>query len=163
MEKFRELLLQCPHHGFEMWRLAQILYEGLNYSTRTMVESMCAGQLSNKNARDAWNFLGDVAEKSMQWETVRALEVPIPTKGGIFPNFQGPDIDTKLSSVIRRLEALELRPTSKTVNEVSFQPCLTCLANDHPVENGPSDQANALFQKPRNDPFASTYNQEWRQ
>ena len=21
MEKFRELLLQCPHHGFEMWRL----------------------------------------------------------------------------------------------------------------------------------------------
>ena len=43
------------------------MYEGLNYSTKTMVESMCGGEFNNKSVREAWDFLGDVAEKLMLW------------------------------------------------------------------------------------------------
>lgn len=29
-ERFKDLLLKCPHHGFETWRLIQHFYNGLN-------------------------------------------------------------------------------------------------------------------------------------
>ena len=163
LERFKELLLQCPHHGFEMWRLTQIVYEGLNCSTKTMVETMCGGEFCNKNVREAWDFLGEVAEKSMQWEAIRTPEVPTPFKGGIYPIAQVPETDARLSAVIRRIEALELRPTPKPMNSATSQVCLVCCATDHSVENCPSDQAYALYQKPRSDPFAPTYNQGWKQ
>ena len=65
MERLKDLLSQCPHHGFEIWRLTQILYEGLNYSTRTLIESMCGGSFMDKDPQHAWEFLEDVANKSM--------------------------------------------------------------------------------------------------
>ena len=56
-----------------------------------MVESMCGGEFSNKSVIEAWDFLGDVAEKSMQWEAIREPEVPTPIKGGIYLNIQVPE------------------------------------------------------------------------
>ena len=42
-DKFKDLLAQCPHHGIEKWRQCQILYDGLNYQTKTLLETMCQG------------------------------------------------------------------------------------------------------------------------
>ena len=42
-DRFKNLLTQCPHHGIEIWRLCQIIYEGLDSNSRTMLESMCQG------------------------------------------------------------------------------------------------------------------------
>ena len=56
-ERFKLLLTQCPHHNLERWRLCQIIYEGLDQSTRTMVESMCQGGFLNKSETDASEFL----------------------------------------------------------------------------------------------------------
>ena len=39
-ERFNNLLLKCPHHGFDKWRLVQRFYNGLTMSNRHMVESM---------------------------------------------------------------------------------------------------------------------------
>lgn len=41
--RFNELLARSPNHGFEMWRLCQIVYEGLDNGTRFVLESMCLG------------------------------------------------------------------------------------------------------------------------
>ena len=39
-ERFKDLLAQCPHHGVEKWRQCQILYDGLDYQTKTLLETM---------------------------------------------------------------------------------------------------------------------------
>ena len=39
-ERFKDLLVQCPHHGIVKWRQCQILYDSLDYSTKTLLESM---------------------------------------------------------------------------------------------------------------------------
>jgi len=70
-ERFKLLLAQCPHHGLERWRLSQIIYEGLDQSTRTMDESMCQGGFLNKSETEAWEFMEELAEKTLQWETTR--------------------------------------------------------------------------------------------
>lgn len=71
LERFIDLLLQCPHHGFEQWRLSTILYEGLDFATRTLVESMCNGEYTDKSADESWAFMHEVSEKTQQWETIR--------------------------------------------------------------------------------------------
>ena len=56
-ERFKILLAHYPHHGLERWWLCQIIYEGPDQSTRTMVESMCQGGFLNKSETEAWEFL----------------------------------------------------------------------------------------------------------
>ena len=43
LDRFKNLLAQRLHHGPEQSRLCQIVYEGLDQQTRTMLESMCQG------------------------------------------------------------------------------------------------------------------------
>ncbi|KAK1265662.1 hypothetical protein QJS04_geneDACA014972 [Acorus gramineus] len=139
LERFKDLLLQCPHHGFEVWRLVQILYEGLNYTTRTMVESMCSGEFTNKNETEAWAFLEEVAEKSMQWETIREPEKLMPSKGGIHSIDSSFESEAKFASLIRRVEALEMKPNHDSVNQVSTSNstttvCILCKSSNHLAE-----------------------------
>jgi len=47
------------------------VYEGLDQQIRTMVESMCQDGFLSKSPTAAWEFLEDLAEKIMQWETTR--------------------------------------------------------------------------------------------
>jgi len=49
-------LLECPHYGFEKIRLIQMLYGGLDYPTKTMIESLCNGGFISKINNDAWVF-----------------------------------------------------------------------------------------------------------
>ena len=51
--RFKLLLAQCPHHGLVHWCLCQIIYEGLDQSTRTMVDFMCQGGFLNKSEIEA--------------------------------------------------------------------------------------------------------------
>ena len=40
-DHFKDLLVQCPHHGVEKWWLCQILYDDLDYQNKTLLETMC--------------------------------------------------------------------------------------------------------------------------
>ena len=51
-----------------MIRLIQILYGGLDYPTKTMMESLCNGAFTSKIAYDAWVFFEEVAENTLEWE-----------------------------------------------------------------------------------------------
>jgi hypothetical protein len=62
-EKFKDLLLRCPHHGFETWRLVQYFYNGSN---RNMIESMNGGSFLSLTDSDAFDFLNKLSESSQQ-------------------------------------------------------------------------------------------------
>lgn len=47
-ERFNEVILAGPHHGFEIWWLINIFIEGLTLDTRQFVEMMCNGQFDKK-------------------------------------------------------------------------------------------------------------------
>ena len=42
-ERFKDLILKCPHHGFETWRLLQYFYNGLTQTNRNIIEFMNGG------------------------------------------------------------------------------------------------------------------------
>ncbi|RZC57951.1 hypothetical protein C5167_005246 [Papaver somniferum] len=109
LERFNDLLSQCPHHGFDKMKLVQIIYDGLDYSTKTMVESMCAGEFTSKNVDAAFTFLEVIAEKSQQWESCveppKRLLVNRSSTNVVDTSF---GTDLKFAALSRRLEALEL-------------------------------------------------------
>ena len=85
-ERFKDLLVQCPHHGIEKWRQCQILYDGLDYSTETLLESMCQGGFLQKHENEGWDLYENLAEKTIKWEptseTLRNSN-SITSKGGL--------------------------------------------------------------------------------
>ena len=64
LEWFKDLLIQYPHHDIEKIRFVQILYEGMDYPTKTIVESCCNGGFTQKTANQAWTYLEEVAENT---------------------------------------------------------------------------------------------------
>jgi len=97
-------LLECPHHGFEKICLIQILYEGLDYQNKIIIESLCNGTFTSKTANDAWKFFEEVAENTLEWEPVNADDKQpttiIVTNNScmhrVNPNFES---DVKMTSV----------------------------------------------------------------
>ena len=65
LDRFKDLLSQCPHHGIERWRLCQIVYEGVDYKQKYLFGSMSHGDFLMMTDTDAWKFLEDLAEKTM--------------------------------------------------------------------------------------------------
>ena len=68
LERFKDLLTQCPHHAIEKWRLCQIIYEGVDYQFKTLLESMSHREFMMMTKDNAWKFVEDMTEKTMQWE-----------------------------------------------------------------------------------------------
>jgi len=67
-ERFNDLLLKCPHYGFEKWRLIQCFYNGLTMSNRHIVESMNGGRFLNLHEGAAWDFFNSLSENSQQYD-----------------------------------------------------------------------------------------------
>ena len=65
-ERFKDLLALCPHHGIEKWRQCQILYDGLDYQTKTLLETMCQGEFLKKDENQGWDLFEALAEKTIQ-------------------------------------------------------------------------------------------------
>ena len=48
-ERFKDLLAQYPHHGIEKWWQCQILYDRLDYQSKTLLETICQGEFLKKD------------------------------------------------------------------------------------------------------------------
>jgi len=52
------------YHAFEKWRLCQIIYEGVDYQSKTLLESTSHEKFMMMIEDDAWKFSEDMAEKT---------------------------------------------------------------------------------------------------
>ena len=69
-ERFKDLLDQCPHHGMKKLRQCQILYDGLDYQTKILLEIMYQGEFLQKDKNQGWDLFENLDEKTLQWEPV---------------------------------------------------------------------------------------------
>ena len=51
------------HHAIEKWRLCQIIYEGVDYSSKALLEFMKHGDFVRMTDDAAWKFLEEMAKK----------------------------------------------------------------------------------------------------
>ncbi|XP_026459431.1 uncharacterized protein LOC113360100 [Papaver somniferum] len=175
IERFNELLYQCPHHGFEKSHMDQILYEGLDSETRMQVETMSGGSFTHQDPDECFDELVELAEKTRQWASMREPEI---TRN---PIHMVNRVDNG-SDILRHLEALEMNQGSNQTmscnNEPKTYPCTICGDQSHigpqcplfyPTETT-RDQVSVLHGgmnskyegRPKFDPYSNTYNHGWR-
>ena len=70
-ERFKELLRRCPHHGIPCCIQLETFYNGLNPSTRLMVDASANGALLSKSYTEAYEILEKITNNNYQWPSAR--------------------------------------------------------------------------------------------
>ncbi|RVW56465.1 hypothetical protein CK203_072510 [Vitis vinifera] len=181
-ERYMEAINACPHHGFDTWLLVSYFYDGMSSSMKQILETMCGGDFMSKNPEEAMEFLSYVSEVSRGWDEPNLREMgrmkaPVNPKGGMYMLSEDMDMKTKVATMTRRLEELELKKMHEvqaiSETQAHFMPCTICQSCDHMVDECPTipavremlgDQANVVgqFRPNNNAPYGNTYNLSWR-
>ena len=171
-ERFKDLLNQCPHHGYESWRLVSYFYEGLTIRERQFVEMMCNGEFLQKDPEEAFEYLNDLAEKAHTWTGPSATESTSRSRpAGIYQLREEDNLKSQIESLTRQIETLKIkeRGIHMVARAESQEPCFVCGRVEHLPKDCPTynemrgvykEQCNALGAY--DTPFSNTYNPSWR-
>ncbi|KAE9467465.1 hypothetical protein C3L33_00630, partial [Rhododendron williamsianum] len=135
-ERFKDLLLSLPYHGFVKHQLVSFFYLGLNIVTTQQIEFICKEKyFLDKSSDDVWDFLDELAEKYQSWEPSdlgdRAMAALGPSGSGIFPlSVREHNVQSQLDKMAKQLEDLKLKQVHQ-VNEVRVEE--VCVMPNDPV------------------------------
>jgi hypothetical protein len=176
-ERFKDLLQSCPHHAFENWTLVGFFYDSLPTRLRQFVEMMAQGEFMSKSPEEAFNFFDTISDSSQMWDTAAPTIVetkPSTSQGGKYVLRDDDDLRAKMSTLSRKLEALEMKKVHQVdVALPTEQLCGICALTGHPTGECPTipafkevllEQSNVVsnFNKPYSNPYSETYNPGWR-
>ena len=177
-ERLREMVVACPHHGFDNWILVSYFYEDMSPPMKQLLETMCGGDFMNKNPDEAFQFLDYVVKASRSWEEPIVKESPrnrtmnMEIASGVYSLLESLDVQAKIAIIIRRLDGLEAKKVQKVyiANEGTIQPCLICKSMEQDMHSCPTlptiqdmffEQANAIgtYKQPMNSsPYSNQEN-----
>ena len=181
-ERLMETISACPHHGFDTWMLVNHFYGGMSPAMKQLVETMCGGDFLSKHTDEAMDFLNYVAKTSKAWDESNPREAeqmrPLThQRGGIYALSKDTEMKSKLTTLTRRLEQLEMinQHEAQAVIELhaSHPASFNCQSSSHLGEHFPmvpsmrdlmQEHAHVLGQNkpPTNAPYGNTYNPNWR-
>src|ERR1044072_6516843 len=68
----KTLLKNCPTHGLTTWMVIQTFYEGLNFTSRNLLDSAAGGTFMSNTLGAATKLLDEMMLNYSQWHTKRA-------------------------------------------------------------------------------------------
>ncbi|KAH9722903.1 hypothetical protein KPL70_006892 [Citrus sinensis] len=162
-ERFKDLLRRCPHHGIPCCIQLETFYNGLNPSTRLMVDASANRALLSKSYTEAYEILERIANNNYQWPSARQ-----PAARGT-ARVHSIDAITALSAQVTSLTNMvkAMTATPATVKQVTELSCVYC-GEEHDFDNCPGNPALANYvgnfnRQPQNNPYSNTYNPGWKQ
>jgi hypothetical protein len=176
-ERLKDLLIKCPPHGYEKWRLVQFFYQRLSQPNRSMIESINGGKgaFLSLTGDLAYKALDKLSDSSQVWDftSCRDKSARAPKKGGIYELKGETEINMKIDVLTKRLDALSTGPSINAAHTYIVDSCSICASPMHSATNCPStpfyseypmEQVNAFndYRKQSNGPYSKTYNPGWR-
>ncbi|KAG8476549.1 hypothetical protein CXB51_033524 [Gossypium anomalum] len=158
----RTFLRRCPHHGLPLWLQVQTFYNGVNPSTRQMIDAAADGTINNKTPEDAYEFIEDMSLNNYQWQVMRTK----PTKiAGVY----NIDSVTMLSNQVELLN----KKIDGLFGSTQVHPAMRCDSSGGgvPIEYPPfnptteEEQVNYMGNnnfRSQNNPYSNTYNAGWK-
>jgi hypothetical protein len=170
--RFKDLLMKCPPHGFEKWRLVQFFYQGLSQPKRSMIELMNGGAFMNLTGDLAYKALEKITANSQDWDftSCRDKSARNPKRGGILELKGEQELTQRIDAIVKRLDALSIGKPVNAANTFPVESCFVCASPLHQAQNCPSmtvfemEQVNAFnnYQKLSSGLYSETYNPGWR-
>ncbi|XP_022851737.1 uncharacterized protein LOC111373434 [Olea europaea var. sylvestris] len=137
---------------------------------------MCNGEFLDKDPNEALEFLDHLVENSQSWQKVKPIENSIrsslaSSSGGKYQLSQDDDLNARIASLSRKVEAMELRKVKEVKPVQNDEICSIGETFGHLTHDCPNipvfkevlhDQANAMntFKKPFSSSYSETYNQQ---
>jgi len=117
-------------------------FEGVDYQSKTLLESMSHGDFMMMTEDDAWKFVKDMTEKTMQWEgfTERFSIITPKLRGDVHSIENSRAAEAKMTALMRRIEALKLKRTLAQldhINQIFTPSCYNCHSPTHELEDCP--------------------------
>ncbi|KAH9770018.1 hypothetical protein KPL71_012225 [Citrus sinensis] len=162
-ELFKELLRRCPHHGIPCCIQLKTFYNGLNPSTRLMVDASANGALLSKSYIEAYEILEGIANNNYQWPLARQPAARGST--GVHNIDAITALSAQVTSLTNMVKAMTAAPA--TVKQVAELSCVYC-GEDNDFDNCPGNPASVNYvdnfnRQPQNNPYSNTYNPGWKQ
>ncbi|GJZ94396.1 hypothetical protein Tco_0666599 [Tanacetum coccineum] len=126
--RFKDLLQKRPRHGINLWLQVQIFYDHVKPVTRRTVDQSAGGKLRDRNAKESWALLEDLAlYDNESWNDPRDFVKPV--KAIALPQDVSSTSDRyliELENQVQRLMEASLALTQPTqVNKVTTS-CEIC-------------------------------------
>ncbi|GJU72902.1 hypothetical protein Tco_1264307 [Tanacetum coccineum] len=128
MDSFQGLTPKSPSSGIDLWLQVQIFYDYVNPVTRQTIDQSASGKLRDRNAKESWVFLEDLAlYDNKSWNDPRDFIKPV--KAIAFPQDVPSTSDRRLIELknqVQRLMEAHLAPMQPTqVNKIttSYEIC----------------------------------------
>ncbi|XP_031120931.1 uncharacterized protein LOC116024170 [Ipomoea triloba] len=144
-ERFKMLLIQCPHHGYPLELQNQTFYDGLTQTSQSMVDNAAGGAMGEKTAEETltlYEMLGaNSQQKSIRGRTQGMYEVNSNT-----------GLEIQVSELAKQVRSM--------CSMMGMQ-----QNNAFMIDENDCEQANAMNsfnQRPRNDPYSNSYNPGWK-
>jgi hypothetical protein len=178
-ERFRDLLIDVPHHGMEKKDLVNIFYQGLDAITQDRLDVYAGGDFGSQTPTEAYNLIEKAAQKSSSRINRGSKFLCPPTtqsrQGTVSVNAVNA-VDT-YSLLTTQIEALSTKFDRIGSNAPAYDPsqapfsCDQCGISHEP---GVCEQGGAAIQsqeevnytsnqnRPPYNPYSETYNSGWR-
>ncbi|KAK5811298.1 hypothetical protein PVK06_026627 [Gossypium arboreum] len=161
-ERYKDLLRRCPHHGLPLWLQVQTFHNGLNPSTRQMIDAVAGGTINNKTPEAAYEFIEKMSLNNYQWQVMRTK----PTKAASVFNL---DVVIMLSNQVELLN----KKIEGLCGSTQVHPVMRCDSNGRgaytkyqpfnpSIEKEQVQYMGNNNSRPQNNPYSNTYNAGWR-
>ncbi|KAK5812877.1 hypothetical protein PVK06_028321 [Gossypium arboreum] len=161
-ERYKDLLRRCPHHGLPLWLQIQIFHNGLNPSTRQMVDAAAGGTINNKTSKDAYEFIEEMSLNNYQWQVMRTK----PTK---IVDVYNVELVTMLSNQVE----LSNKKIDGLLGSTQVHLIMRCdvsgggVHTEYQSFNPTTEEEQVNYMgnnnfRSQNNPYSNTYNAGWR-
>ncbi len=129
-DRFKMLLVKCPHHGFTLQWLNQTFYDALNYTSQAMVDNAAGGAIYEKNADETKALFEKLGQNSQQ-KSVRAGKKEVHEIGA------NSDTNRRLDMLTQSLETF-FRTFGNQGGNMVKTACAICDLSTHSIEECPN-------------------------
>ncbi|KAG8472953.1 hypothetical protein CXB51_035041 [Gossypium anomalum] len=137
-ERYKDLVRRCPHYGLPLWLQVQTFYNGVNPSTRQMIDAAIGGTINNKTPEAAYEFIEEMSLNNYQWQVMRIK----PTKTAGVYSVNAVHLVMKCDSNGGGVHT-EYQPFNSTTEEEQVH----YMGNNNP--------------RSQNNPYSNTYHTGW--
>ncbi|XP_038687522.1 uncharacterized protein LOC119986903 [Tripterygium wilfordii] len=159
-DRYNDLFIHYPHHGFNEYEKVQFFYEGLTPQTRQTVDATVGGSLSMKTSAEATKIFETMCLNSQQWDINTEEKVAAPKQRGVYEINSNSILEAEVAKLRHELKLLAGK------KEI----CAMCSSTMHTIEVcphnpiGQEESAFGIYSQNRAgyNPYSNTYNPGWR-
>ncbi|KAG8478204.1 hypothetical protein CXB51_027988 [Gossypium anomalum] len=157
-ERYKDLLRRCPHHGLPLWLQVQTFYNGVNPSTRQMIDATASGTINNKTPEGAYKFIEEMSLNNYQCQVMRTK----PTKiAGVYNIDAVNMLPNHVKLLNKKIDGL--------LGSAQVHPVMRCdssgggIHTEYQPFNPTTEEEQVHYMgtnnsRPQNNPYSNTYN-----